>query len=120
MRAEFRPRLVGLAIAACVATCSLFATAEAPTQNAVYADPARTDEDFPFQGEYAGTLTTGVTPEKYGMPVIALGDGAFDVIGYPGGLPGGPQKTEQPTGPLHLQDHANPVRYRNIWVKPKS
>ena len=22
-------------------------------------------------------------------------------------------------GPLHLQDHGNPVRYRNVWVKPK-
>jgi hypothetical protein len=33
--------------------------------------------------------------------------------------PGGPQKTEEPLGPLYLQDHGNPVRYRNIWVLPK-
>ena len=22
-------------------------------------------------------------------------------------------------GPLYLQDHGNPVRYRNVWVLPK-
>lgn len=43
-----------------------------------------------------------------------------DNVEVPGVTPGGPQKTEQPTGPLFLQNHGNPVRYRNIWVLPKS
>jgi hypothetical protein len=43
-----------------------------------------------------------------------------DNVEVPGITPGGPQKTEQPTGPLFLQNHGNPVRYRNIWVLPKS
>ncbi|MEI6238894.1 MAG: DUF1080 domain-containing protein [Planctomycetia bacterium] len=43
-----------------------------------------------------------------------------DDVEVPKITPGGPQKQEQPTGPLHLQNHTNPVRYRNIWVLPKS
>jgi hypothetical protein len=30
-----------------------------------------------------------------------------------------PVKEGAETGPLHLQDHGNPVRYRNIWFQPK-
>jgi hypothetical protein len=84
----FRPCVAGLVIAASVAVCPPFAAAAAPPKNPAYADPAQTDDDFPFQGEYAGTLTKGGTAEKYGVQVIALGDGRFDAVGYPGGLPG--------------------------------
>ena len=44
--------------------------------------------DFQIQGEYSGTLGEGNDTLKYGVQVIALGDGAFRAVGYPEGLPG--------------------------------
>jgi hypothetical protein len=50
--------------------------------------PEKADEDFPFQGEYEGTLERDGQDMKYGVQIIALGRGRFDAVGYPGGLPG--------------------------------
>ena len=44
--------------------------------------------DFPLQGEYSGILGAGSDTLKYGVQVIALGDGTFRAIGYLEGLPG--------------------------------
>ena len=27
-----------------------------------------------------------------------------------------PINTDGPTGPIHFQNHGNPVRYRNLWI----
>lgn len=52
-------------------------------------DPKQAGEDFKFQGEYAGTFDTGDGEEqKFGLQVIALGDGKFRGMAYFGGLPG--------------------------------
>jgi len=59
-----------------------------PTGNPAYADPTKTDADFPFQGEYTGTVSVDGQAMPIGVQVIALGDGKFDVVAYPGGLPG--------------------------------
>ena len=51
----------------------------------VFTDPAKvTDPDFKVQGDYLGTADGS----KWGVQVIALGEGKFDFVAYPGGLPG--------------------------------
>ena len=49
-----------------------------------YTDPGKTDADFPFQGEYSGPADK----KAFGVQVVALGNGEFDYVIYPGGLPG--------------------------------
>ena len=68
---------------ALLATTSL-ALAKGPQ----YTDPAKTDADFAFQGEYAGEVEIEGVKTKFGVQVIALGGGKFHAVGYPGGLPG--------------------------------
>ena len=57
---------------------------EKPAPPKAYDSPASTDEDFPFQGEYVGQKDGS----KMGVQVLALGNGEFEAVGYPGGLPG--------------------------------
>ncbi|MFP6873782.1 MAG: DUF1080 domain-containing protein [Verrucomicrobiales bacterium] len=56
----------------------------APGKGGTDIDPANVDADYAIQGEYTGT----VDGEKAGGQVIALGDGKFEAVSYPGGLPG--------------------------------
>ncbi len=54
--------------------------------NPLTAAPAKPDADYAFQGEYDGVLLDNEF--NLGAQVIALGDGKFRLILYPGGLPG--------------------------------
>jgi len=62
----------------------------APTfgKGPAYTDPSKTDADFPFQGEYTGTIKTDDGELKVGLQVVALGGGKFRAAGHHGGLPG--------------------------------
>jgi len=42
-----------------------------------------------------------------------------DDVELPGPSPGAPNKESAEPGPLFLQNHGNPVRYRNIWAIPR-
>jgi hypothetical protein len=59
-----------------------------PSGKPAYTDAARTDEDFALQGEYAGEATIDGQTLRLGIQAVALGDGKFDIVAYPGGLPG--------------------------------
>jgi len=53
------------------------------------------------------------------MTVYHNGVKIHDNVKLPGPTAAAKVKNEQGPGPIYLQDHGNPVRYRNIFVRPK-
>ena len=80
MLIKTRPLLclaTGILLAGLIPVCA--------AKNEDAADPAKVDADYAFQGEYAGVLAGQY---DVGSQVIALGDGKFKLVLFPGGLPG--------------------------------
>jgi len=74
--------LLRLALVPLFASCCL--AADVAPKPGVYTDPAHTDADFPLQGEYVGKMREA----DFALQVVALGDGKFEAVQCPGGLPG--------------------------------
>ena len=72
----------------CISECFTALSASAKPAGTVFTDPDHADDDFLIQGEYVGEMKQDGQPQRYGVQVIALGDGKFDAVAYPGGLPG--------------------------------
>ncbi|UUO08225.1 DUF1080 domain-containing protein [Blastopirellula sp. J2-11] len=76
-----------LALASLISLATIghaYAADDTPT----YTNPKEAGVDYQIQGEYVGTLTMDGQDVPLGVQVIALGDGQFRGVGYPGGLPG--------------------------------
>jgi len=96
--------LVALVWLAALVSVGLAADAKSPR---VFIDPADAGPDFPFQGEYVGEVKTDEGQLKFGVQVIALGDGKFEAVAYRGGLPGdGWDKSERVSAKGERKDKA--------------
>jgi 3-keto-disaccharide hydrolase len=78
MRTKLNAALSAVLVLGIIAVCG------AKEGHEAFTDPAKAGPDFPVQGDYSGK----VGDKPYGALVIALGDGKFDIVFLPGGLPG--------------------------------
>lgn len=59
---------------------------EVPKNKLAFLTPKKAGPDFEVQGEYVGKVHDGAL--QIGMQIIARGEGKFEGVVYPGGLPG--------------------------------
>lgn len=83
-----RRALVALFAASSLAILALAPARAADKSLPTFTDPASAGPDYKVQGEYVGELHGDDAPRKVGVQVVALSEGKFDAVLYPGGLPG--------------------------------
>jgi hypothetical protein len=78
-----------------IATCT--ARAADPTEADPAAADAAPDPDLALQGEFVGPVSSSPSEkQQWGLQVRPVGDGRFEAIQYPGGLPGEPSHRPSP------------------------
>ena len=88
----------------------------APKVNASFPPATWQTYDITFHAAKIGadgkkTKDAEISVEQNGVVI-------HDHLKLSGPTPGGLGDKDVATGPLMLQDHGNPVRYRNIWIQP--
>lgn len=87
-----------------------------PLKNASY--PPLTWQTYDITYHAPKFDANGAKTQNARITVVHNGVTIHDNLELPDVTPGGISGTEAAEGPLMLQDHHDPVRYRNIWVKP--
>lgn len=71
-----------------LACCVMLTASTIASAQDIFLKPEDAGPEFAVQGEYSGSLEIDGQKVPVGLQVIALGDGKFDAVAYPGGLPG--------------------------------
>lgn len=80
-------------------------TGEWNTYDIIFEAPEFNDDGIKVRSAYITVLINGVLVQNH----VEI-KGTTEYIGLPNNAPHGP-------GPIHLQDHSNPVSFRNIWIR---
>lgn len=88
------------AISAAPMLMLILAGAASAAENTSAADlkKVQADPQFNVQGEYEGTVSSSAGPIRYGIQVIAQGDGKYQAVVHRNGLPGEKWKKEDRLG----------------------
>ncbi|NCQ26673.1 MAG: DUF1080 domain-containing protein [Armatimonadetes bacterium CG_4_10_14_3_um_filter_66_18] len=86
-----------------------------PAANMCFPPLAWQTYDMTFQAPRFGPQGERLAGAR--VTVMHNGVTIHDDLELPHVTPGGVSDKESPTGPLLLQDHGNPVQYRNIWIE---
>jgi hypothetical protein len=97
--------------------CGAFYTLRGPSTNMCFPPLSWQTYDIDFKA--ARFDDTGKKTAKALVTVQHNGVTIFDKLELRGSTPGGQAEADTP-GPIQLQDHGDPVRYRNIWVVEKN